>query len=509
LVQRLASTVVTAAPGRLVQPSFAPFDGALIGEVPICTANDVTEAVRRAREAQRTWASTPIGVRAKVLLRYHDLLLDRQAYLLDVTQVETGKARVSAYEELADAALTARYYARSAKSYLRPRRRQGAALRLTKTVEHQHPKGVIGVITPWNYPLTLAVSDALPALVAGNAVVLKPDSQTPFTALAAVELLYEAGLPPDLFGVVTGDGPTLGPPLVDNVDYLMFTGSTATGRLLAEQCGRRLIGFSGELGGKNPMIVLADCDMPRTVEGAVRACFSNAGQLCISIERLYVEDAIYDRFVPAFVDRVRRMQVGPGLSWGVEMGSLISQRQLERVASHVDEAVSKGARVLTGGRTRPDLGPLFYEPTVLEGVTEDMALMRDETFGPVVAVSRVRNADAAVQEANDSCFGLNASIWTNPRRGEELATRVQTGTVNVNDGYAAAWASHDAPMGGFKDSGVGRRHGREGIVKYCDPQTVAVQRVLSIGPVQGVSQERYARTMTMAAKVLKRLPGVR
>jgi len=505
LVTRLAA-LVTAAPGRPTQASHAPFDGALIGEVPTCTAEDVAEAQRRARAAQAEWAARPLAERRAVLLRYHDLVLERQEQILDITQVETGKNRVSAFEELADVAMTARYYANTAARHLRPTRRQGALPVLTRTVEHHHPKGLIGVISPWNYPLTLAVSDAIPALLAGNGIVLKPDAQTPFTALIAVELLYEAGLPRDLLQVVTGAGKVLGAPLIEGVEYLMFTGSTATGRIVAEQCARRLIGFSAELGGKNPMIVLADADLDKAVEGAIRACFSNSGQLCISVERMYVEDAIYDRFVPAFVERVTAMRLVAGLTWEADMGSLVSSDQLDVVTRHVDDAVAKGARVLAGGKPRPDLGPLFYEPTVLEGVTDEMALARDETFGPVVAVTRVADAEEAVRRANDTEYGLNASIWSSAKRGAELATRVQAGTVNVNEGYAATWASHDAPMGGMKDSGVGRRHGREGILKYTEAQTVAVQRGMPIGPIPGQPLEKYAKVMTAGLKLLKRAP---
>ncbi|MGY2003632.1 succinic semialdehyde dehydrogenase [Blastococcus sp. SYSU DS1024] len=505
LVSRLAA-LVTAAPGRSRQASYAPFTGEVVGQVPTCTAEDVREAQRRARAAQGEWARRPMAERAAVMLRYHDLVLDRQKQILDIAQVETGKARVSAFEELADVAMTARYYARTAAAHLRPTRRQGALPVLTRTVEHHHPKGLVGVISPWNYPLTLAVSDAIPALLAGNGVVLKPDAQTPFTALIAVELLHEAGLPRELFQVVTGAGRELGAPLIEGVDYLMFTGSTATGRIVAEQCARRLIGFSAELGGKNPMIVLADADLEKTVEGAVRACFANSGQLCISVERMYVEDAVHDRFVAAFVERVARMRLAPGLTWDAEMGSLVSAQQLDVVARHVRDAVAKGAQVLAGGRPRPDLGPLFYEPTVLAGVTDEMELAREETFGPVVAITRVRDADEAVRLANDTCYGLNASIWTTAARGAELATRIQAGTVNVNEAYAAAWASHDAPMGGMKDSGVGRRHGREGILKYTESQTVAVQRGLPVGPVPGLPLERYATVMTAGLRALKRMP---
>lgn len=505
LTARLAALVTTVG-DRPRQPSSAPFTGQVVGEVPTCSADDVAEAVRRARAAQSAWAQRPLAERCAVMQRYHDLMLDRQDAVLDVVQTETGKARISAFEELADVAMTARYYANTAARHLRPTKRQGALPGLTRVTELHHPKGVVGVISPWNYPLTLAVSDAIPALLAGNGIVLKPDAQTPFTALLAVELLLEAGLPRELLQVVTGAGRTLGTPMIDAVDYLMFTGSTATGRLIAEQCGRRLIGFSAELGGKNPMLVLADCDLKKTVEGAVRACFSNSGQLCISVERMYVEDGIYDRFVPAFVERVRAMRLAAGLAWDAEMGSLVSQDQLDTIRSHVDDAVAKGVTVLTGGRPRPDLGPLFYEPTVLEGVTDDMALARDETFGPVVALYRVRDADEAVRLANDTCYGLNASVWSTPSRGAQVAARIQAGTVNVNEGYAAAWASHDAPMGGMKDSGVGRRHGREGILKYTEAQTVAVQHGVPIGPMPGMPYGRYAKVMTASLRALKKAP---
>jgi succinate-semialdehyde dehydrogenase/glutarate-semialdehyde dehydrogenase len=392
---------------------------------------------------------------------------------------------------------------------LEPKRRRGAFPVLTRATERHQPKGVVGVITPWNYPLTLAVSDSLAALLAGNAIVLKPDSQTPFTALAAVELLFEAGVPRDVVQVVTGPGPDIGPPLIDAVDFLMFTGSTATGRLVAERCGRRLIGFSAELGGKNPMLVLADANLKRTVEGAMWACFSNSGQLCISIERLYVEDAIYDRFVPAFVERVRRMRLAPGLGWHADMGSLVSEAQLARVTEHVADAVAKGARVLAGGRSRPDLGRLFYEPTILEGVGDDMVLAAEETFGPVVAVQRVTDVEEAIARANDSRYGLNASVWSTASHGAAVAARLRAGTVNVNDGYAAAWASHDSPMGGMKDSGVGRRHGRDGLLKYTEPQTVAVQRVLPVGPLRGVPHGTYTRVLNVALRVMRRLPFVK
>jgi len=508
LAARLAA-LVAAAPGRSTQRSFAPFTGRVLGEVPVCTPEDVVEAVRLARAAQGAWAARPLKERKQILLRFHDLVLDRQSEILDILQHETGKARVSAFEEVIDVAATARYYARTARSHLKPRRRRGALPLITRTIELHQPKGVIGVISPWNYPLTLAASDALPALLAGNAIVIKPDAQTPFSALIAVDLLYEAGLPRDLFKVVTGRGSVLGTPMIEQVDYMMFTGSTLTGRLIAEQCGRQLIGFSAELGGKNPMIVLADADIEKTVEGSVRSCFSNSGQLCISIERMYVEDSIYDTFVPALAERIKNMKLSAELTWDAEMGSLISQDQLDTICEHVTDAVAKGAKVLAGGKARPDLGPLFYEPTLLIDVNDEMTLCRGETFGPVVSIYRVRDEAEAITRANDTEYGLNASVWSTARHGAEVAKQIKAGTVNVNEGYASGWASHDAPMGGMKHSGMGRRHGREGITKYTESQTVAVQRVMPVGTIPWVAPQTGARLLSTGLKVLKRTPGVK
>jgi len=459
-----------------------PFTGEVLGAVPRCTGEDVAEAARRARAAQRPWSRWSFEERAGVFLRCHDPVVSR-------------------------------YYARSARDHLRTRRRQGAFPVLTLAREAHHPKGLVGIISPWNYPFTLAISDAIPALMAGNAVLLKPDEQTPFTALWGVDLLYEAGLPRELFAVVTGDGSELGPPLIESVDYVSFTGSTKTGRLVARQAGERLIGCSLELGGKNAMLVLEDADLERTVEGAIRACFANAGQLCISIERLFAHEEVYDRFVERFVERARSMNIGPGLDYESEMGTLISAQQLEIAERHVRDAVRKGANVLAGGRARPDLGPYFYEPTVLENDQPGMELFADETFGPVVTLGRFADIDEAIQKANDSPYALNASVWTrDTARGYEVAKRIRAGMVNINEAYGAAWLSTDAPMGGMKDSGLGRRHGAEGIQKYTESQTVAIQRVLPVAAPPGLGEERFTKLMTGFMKALKagsQLPRIR
>jgi succinate-semialdehyde dehydrogenase/glutarate-semialdehyde dehydrogenase len=270
----------------------APATGRLLGRVPQGAPEDIRAAVRRARKAQEDWFHRTVAERVQPFLRFHDLVIERQDEVLDLIQLESGKARKHAFEEVADTAIVARYYAYSAEEHLAPHRRQGALPGLTVAWEHHQPVGVVGIIAPWNYPLSLAVTDAIPALLAGNGVVLKPDRQTPFTALWAVDLLIEAGLPADLFQVVTGEGAVLGTPLIEECDFLAFTGSTATGRKVARQAAERLIGCSLELGGKNPMIVLADADLEAAVAGAVRGCFSSAGQLCIAIERLYVHESI-------------------------------------------------------------------------------------------------------------------------------------------------------------------------------------------------------------------------
>lgn len=505
---RLAARVAAPSMGRERAEVTSPLTGEILGEVPVGTADDVATAVDRARDVQRQWAALPVRQRAAVLLRYHDLVLDHQDELMDLIQAENGKARVWAFEEIMDQAVTARYYARLAPRALKPHRRLSALPGLVNTREHHIPKGVIGVIAPWNYPLVLAVSDALAALVAGNGIVIKPDSQTPFTAIRAFELLEEAGLPAGLVQIVTGPGRSVGTAIIDSTDYVMFTGSTATGRAVARQAGERLIGMSAELGGKNAMVITGDVDLDRAVEGAVVASFANTGQLCISIERIYVEAPLADAFVDRFGARTGDLELGAAQAYGPEVGALASQDQLDKVRAHVDDAVAKGARLVAGGRHRPDIGPLFYEPTVLADVTPEMDLHREETFGPVVAVYPVASDDEAVAQVNDTEYGLNASVYAGDAgRGRAIAERILAGTVNVNDGYSSAWASLDAPMGGMKASGMGRRHGREGLLKYTESRTVAVRSALAAKLQDPTGDpEGYARRFTSLLRVAKHLP---
>ena len=503
LVRRLTARVTCAArPEHRITHS--PFGGAPLASLPLSTPQDVVVAVDAARAAQRGWARTPFELRERILLRYHDLVLDRQAQLLDLVQLESGKTRRQAFEELADVALVARHYARRGAHYLRPRRRAGVFPLLTQAVEHHLPKGVVGIVAPWNYPLTLAVSDAIPALMAGNAIVLRPDLQSSLTALQAVALLTEAGLPESVLQVVLGDRPSVGQAVVDHADYVCYTGSTATGRRVAASAAARLVGCSLELGGKNSMYIADDADIGLAVDGAIRACFSSAGQLCVSMERLLLHERIAAEFTVRFVTAARSLRLGAELAYGNDMGSLVDAGQLRRVSAHVEDARAKGAQVLAGGRARPDLGPYFYEPTVLTGVTAAMDVRDEETFGPVVSLYPVGSDDEATRLANDTDYGLNAAVYTRDiPRGRRIAAALQAGTVNINDGYAAAWGSTAAPMGGMKASGLGRRHGIEGITKYTESQTVAAQRLLPIAPFAGMGEEAFTGLFTRALRVLK------
>lgn len=518
LLERLAEVAAVGSPREPLVVE-VPFTGETLGSVPLGTPDDVVVAVGVARAAQKDWAATPVGERAAILLRFHDLVIANAHEILDLIQLEGGKSRRNAFEEVLDAAITARYYAHVSAGLLRPKLRQGALPLLTTTWEYRRPKGVAAVISPWNYPFMLSIGDAIAALVAGNAVVIKPDSQTPFSVLWAAQLFAEAGLPKGVLQIVPGSGAVLGPALIDNADYLMFTGSTATGRLIAQQAAGRLIDYSMELGGKNPAIVLDDAPLGRraagttlgisTVDGIAFSITSGSGQVCVSCERLYVQSGIYDTFVPALAEALKTLPIGPSLGWDVDVGSLSSAAQLEKVSAHVNDAVAKGAKVLAGGKPRPDLGPYFFEPTLLEGVTEEMDLCRAETFGPVCAVYRFDDVDEAIARVNDTEYGLNASVWSKDvGRAKQIAACIEAGTVGINDAYQATWASA-SPMGGFKQSGVGRRHGAPGLLRFTEAQTVAVERVVPISRLPFLDNERYAQVMSLAIKALRYIPGIK
>lgn len=504
LIQRLLShaSAGDSPPVSIV----APATGEALVQLPQSSHADIEGAFARARRVGREWARVPVRRRQAILRRFHDIVVREQDTILDIVQAETGKSRVHAFDELADVLINSRYYSAVTEKLLSPRHPRGLVPGLTRVQVNHRPKGVVAVISPWNYPLALAVSDALPALLAGNAVIGRPDNQTALSALWAVDAALRAGFPPGLWQVVLGPGRTIGSELISRADFVDFTGSSATGQTIGRQAGERLIGCSLELGGKNPMVVRADADITTAARNATRACFASAGQLCESIERIYVHEQVYDEFLGRFSDGVQAMKLGAQWDFSSDMGSLTSQRQLDTVTAHVQDAVDKGATVVTGGRPRPDLGPFFYEPTVLTGVRPGMTAYREETFGPVVAVYPVASDAEAIAQANDTSYGLNASVWTGDiARGREVAAQLHAGTVNVNEGFVASWGSADAPIGGLGKSGTGRRHGPEGLLKYVETQTVAVQRLLPIAPPKGVSEELWAKSLVLLLRALRLL----
>jgi len=504
LLARLVSRVPSTSGGAWKLTEV--YTGEVLVELPQSTPTDVEAAAAHAREAQRSWAATPLKERLAVFARAHELILEHQHTIADLIQAESGKARRMAFEEACDPVMVISHYLKRAPKLLAPRRHAGPVPVLSHSTEVHLPRGVVGVIAPWNFPFATGLSDAVPALMAGNAVLLKPDNKTALSPLYGVGLLEEAGLPKGLFQVVCGEGPEVGPALIDNVDYVMFTGSTGTGRFIGERAGRNLIDCCLELGGKNPMIVLDDADLDEAVTGAVFGVFANTGQVCMHIERIYVPERMYGDFRARFVAAAQALRLGAAYDFGPEIGGLISPDHLARVQSHVEDAVAKGATVLCGGRARPDIGPTFFEPTVLEGVTKEMTHGVTETFGPVVALHSYRTVEEAIGLANDTDYGLNASVWgTDLARAAEVAARIESGNVNINDGLATAYASKGTPSGGLKTSGVGARHGDQGLLKYTDVKNIAVLKKQVMQPRPGQSYEDYTKQMQLSLRWMRKL----
>lgn len=484
----------------------APFSGRVLHELPLSSTADVRDAYARARLAQLGWARAGFAHRRAVLLRAHDLLLEQRERLLDVTQSETGKTRGQAFEEVFQAASVTRYNALAAGRVLRGGRRRSALPLIISTRVRYKPKGIAGVITPWNYPLSLGAMDVVPALAAGCGVVEKADNQGALSILMLRRAFLDAGVPADLWAVVAGDGAEIGGAVTAEADFVCFTGSTATGRIVAAQAAENLTGVSLELGGKNPLIVLDDADPKQAAADAAYACFSSLGQLCVSSERIYVERGIAEAFLHEFVSKTNSLALGGAFDYSTDVGSLTTQAQLERVTAHVDDAIAKGAVVHAGGKPRPDLGPLFFEPTVLGNVSPDMHCFADETFGPVVSVTVVDSEQEAILAANSSNFGLNASILSGSvRRAERIAAALEAGSVNINEGYRGSFSSVDAPMGGVKHSGLGRRNGPEGLLRFADAVTVSRATGLLQLPHTGPEFGRLAGPMVLLAVVLKLL----
>lgn len=475
-IANLIAHIESSATGgvRATTPVLNPFTGKRIYDLPQLEADQVEVAAQLLRSAQPAWAAVQPGRRAAILLSVFDQLLANQDKLMDVLQLETGKSRAHAFEEVSGAIQSALYYGkRSGKILARERTRPGIPI-LTQTWVERVPLGVVGVITPWNYPIALAALDVFPALAAGNAVLQKVDNQTALSVLLLREYAVAAGLPAELWTIVAGDGAVVGNAVTDSSDYVAFTGSTATGRRVYERAAGNFIGASLELGGKNPMIVMAGAKPRRAAEIAIGGAFGSAGQLCVSIERVYVHDSVFDDFVAELGKRVSELTVGRSGGFDFDLGSLTSAAQLDRVGGLVDDAVAKGASVVAGGTPLPETGPNCYAPTVLTDVPSDARMFRGEVFGPVLAVSAYSHIEDAIDQANDTEYGLNASVVGPRRAAVEVARRLNAGSVNVNEGYRASFASMESPMGGMKLSGLGRRNGPAGLLKYTQAKSIGV-----------------------------------
>jgi len=460
--------------------SLDPATGEVIGRFEATPPENLPLIVERAREAQKKWAARPLRERCALLRRLRDVLFARRAEIAEVVTRESGKPRIEAlFSDVTVAIDTAGHYARCAPRLLRPERvpHHNLAVKAKSAWLEYEPYGVIGIISPWNYPFAIPVGEIVPAVVAGNAVVLKPSELTPWCGALVGEIFEQAGFPRDLVQVVQGGG-EVGAALVDaRPDKIIFTGSVVTGRRVAEACARHLIPSVLELGGKDAMIVLADADLDVASSAAVWGSFTNCGQACVSVERIYVERGVAEKFTDLCVAKTQRLKLGHGLDADTEVGPMIRESQVARVEEQLRDARARGARVLSGGQRRADLGPCFFEPTLVTGVDHSMRLMQEETFGPVLAISAVENAGEAVRLANDSEFGLAASVWTrDTRRGKGIASRLKSGAVMVNDALSY-FGICEAPHGGRGASGWGHTHSRLGLMELVQVKYVDVDRL--------------------------------
>jgi succinate-semialdehyde dehydrogenase/glutarate-semialdehyde dehydrogenase len=469
-----------AEPDEII--SFDPATGEEVGRVPNLTADAVANAVSAARVAQPAWAALGYDERKRIVMRARAIVLEEMEEIARLISRESGKPVSEAFStEISPTLDLMQYFARNAKKLLRSQKinigQYGLLGRSSRIV--YRPVGVVGIISPWNFPWAIPLGEVVMSLMAGNAVVLKPSELTPLVGVKIGQVFERAGLPDGLLQVVTGDGKTGGSLVEAGVDKIMFTGSVATGKRVAEAAARKLIPCVLELGGKDPMIVLEDANLEMAAKAAVWGGFANSGQACASVERCYVQERIAPQFIEQVVTQVRALRQNKGTQEGTDIGAMSSERQLKIVEEHVDDAIANGAHALTGGQRRGDLGGTFFEPTVLTEVNQQMTVMREETFGPVLPIMTFKSDDEAVRLANDSVFGLTASVWTkNMGRGRRMAEQIEAGTVTVNE-VLYTHAIAQTPWGGMKQSGIGRTHGKLGLLELVVPQHIHINRVTS------------------------------
>ena len=479
LQEQAGAPVETNGSARADIPVENPATGQIIGTVPDLGAEDIGGLARRGRAAQPGWEAVGFEGRARIMLRAQKWVIENNDRVIDTIVRETGKTYEDAQlAEISYAAAGFGFWAKNAEEFLADQKIKPSSLFVLgrKLITRYKPLGLIGVIGPWNYPLTNSFGDCIPAMMAGNAVILKPSEETPFTSLLMAEMMQECGLPEHVFQVATGRGEA-GAALVDEADMIMFTGSTRTGKKVMAKAAETLTPVSLELGGKDPMIVLSDADVERAANAAVFYSMQNSGQTCISIERVYAEEPIYDEFVSKVTEKVRELRQGDpgGGAATVDVGAMTFPKQIDIIEDHVRDAVDKGARVVVGGHKREGDGR-YWEPTVLVDVDHTMKAMTEETFGPTLPIMKVRDAEEALRLSNDSQYGLGASVFTKDvRRGEQIARRMESGAVVVNDAMLN-YSALELPMGGWKASGLGTRHGAGGIRKYCAEQAIVVTR---------------------------------
>jgi acyl-CoA reductase-like NAD-dependent aldehyde dehydrogenase len=463
-----------------------PATGEEIGTTPLTTASEVNQAVRQARFVQPAWAKLSYGDRAKVILLAREIVLAQLEDIATLVSRETGKPASEAISmEIVPTLDLMHYFAKNTEKLLQPSTidigQYNLMGRSSKII--YKPVGVVGIISPWNFPWATPLDEVVMALMAGNAVIVKPSELTSLTAVKIGEVFKEAQLPEGLLAIVTGDG-TTGTALIDSVvDKIMFTGSVATGKRVAEAAAKHLTPIVLELGGKDPMIVLDDANIANAARAAVWGGFCNSGQSCASIERLYVHESIAPQFVAAIVKETAALKQGPTTSEEIDVGAMTNERQLKIVEDHISDAVSQGAEILLGGKRVSTKQGWFHQPTIITGVNHSMKIMRDETFGPVLPIMTFKTDDEAVQLANDSIFGLTACVFTTDiSRGRRLAEQLEAGTVMVNE-VVYTHALAPTPWGGVKQSGYGRTHGRLGLLELVTPRHIHVNSFPGVADV--------------------------